>query len=438
LWVKIPAVNRALPVLLLACAALLSAQARKSSPPASPSASSLVAIKATGSKRYASTDIVAATGLQVGQAVSEDDFKSISRHLGESGAFSAVAYTFESSPAGIKLELQVTDGGPFVPAHIDNFVWLSDQELAEKLRARVPLFKGELPASGDLADQVSEALQALAFEYKLPGRADYLRAGPPDGPVESFDYIITGENIRVRDVAFDGAGPSELPALQLAARKLPLDYSHSNLHLQAQKLLLPVYLERGYLEATVGDPQPKVVLDTPEETVVDVTFPIGPGRQYMLTGLQLSGYNVFPVEQLRALIHVPMGQPAKPIQIEKDVEAIKKLYGTRGYMAVQIHPKPTLNDADSTVKYLFDFNEGGIYKMGDLEIRGLDSRATGRLAEAWKLRAGDTYDSSYLNRFLDSLSDLLPGDLWNISFHESLEDKDRLVDVSLHFDLNGR
>jgi outer membrane protein assembly factor BamA len=120
------------------------------------------------------------------------------------------------------------------------------------------------------------------------------------------------------------------------------------------------------------------------------------------------------------------------------VEAIKKLYGTRGYMAVQIHPKPTLNDADSTVKYLFDFNEGGIYKMGDLEIRGLDSRATGRLAEAWKLRAGDTYDSSYLNRFLDSLSDLLPGDLWNISFHESLEDKDRLVDVSLHFDLNGR
>jgi outer membrane protein assembly factor BamA len=430
-------VNRALPALLLACASLLSAQARKSSPPVSPSASRLLSIKATGSKRYASADIVAATGLQLGQTVSEDDFQRISRRLGESGAFSDVAYTFQSSPAGIKLELHVTDSGPFVPTHIDNFVWLSDQELAEKLRARVPLFQGELPASGDLADQVSEALQALAIEYKQTGRADYLRAGPQHGPVESFDFIITGHSIRVRDIAFTGANPSELPLLELAARKLPLDYSHSNLHLQAEKLFLPVYLERGHLQATVGDPQPKVVLDTPEETVVDVTFPISPGRQYQLSEFHLSGYNVFSAEQLRTLIHLPIGQPANAIQIEKDVEAIKKLYGARGYMAVQIQPKPTLNDADSTVKYLFDFNEGGIYKMGDLEIRGLDSRATDRLAGAWKLRTGETYDSSYLKRFLDTLNDL-PGDQWNITSHESLEDKDRVVDVSLHFDLKPR
>jgi outer membrane protein assembly factor BamA len=430
-------VNRALPA-LLACASLLSAQARKSSLPASPSASNLISVKATGSKRYVPADVIAATGLQIGQTVSEDDLQRISRRLGESGAFTDVAYTFQSSPLGIKLELRVTDSGPFVPAHFDNFVWLSDQELAEKLRARVPLFRGELPASGDLPDQVSEALQALAFEYKLTGRADYLRAGPQDGPLESFDFIITGQNIRVGNTAFTGASPSELPLLELAARKLPVDYSRSNLHLQAEKLLLPVYLERGHLLATVGDPQPKVVQDGSGETVVDVTFPISPGRQYKLSKIELSGYNVFPVETLRALIHLQLDQPANAIQAEKDVEAIKKLYGARGYMTVQIQPRSALNDIDSTVNYRFDFREGGIYKMGDLEIRGLDSRATHRLAGAWKLQTGDTYDSSYLNRFLNTLNDLLPGDQWNITSHESLEDKDRVVDVSLHFNLKPR
>ena len=42
--------------------------------------------------------IAAATGLQIGQTVSEDDFKIVSQHLGETGAFSNVAYTFEFSP----------------------------------------------------------------------------------------------------------------------------------------------------------------------------------------------------------------------------------------------------------------------------------------------------------------------------------------------------
>ncbi len=106
--------------------------------------------------------------------------------MGETGAFSNVAYTFQFNPEGIKLDLQVTDSEPFVPVRFENFVWLSDQELHEKLSAREPLFQGQLPVSGNLADQVSEALQGLAIEHNLHGRVDYLRAGPQDGPMEAF------------------------------------------------------------------------------------------------------------------------------------------------------------------------------------------------------------------------------------------------------------
>ena len=94
-----------------------------------------------------------------------------------------------------------------------------------------------------------------------------------------------------------------------------------------------------------------------------------------------------------------------------------------------------MNDADSTVKYVFQFQEGDIYKMGDLEIRGLDSKATERMAAAWKLREGDTYDSGYPKRFLDAAPSLLAaGTNGTSSVHESVEDKDKMVDVSLHFE----
>ena len=62
--------------------------------------------------------------------------------------------------------------------------------------------------------------------------------------------------------------------------------------LQAEKNFLPVFLARGYLKAAVAEPQPKVAEETPEETLVDVTFPVTPGSQYKVTGVQLSGYKV--------------------------------------------------------------------------------------------------------------------------------------------------
>lgn len=419
---------------MLAFASLLSAQTRK--PSASPSSSKLISVNVTGSSRYTPEQIIAATGLQPGQNVSEEDFKSVTRHLGETGAFSDVAYSFQFGPEGMKLALQVTDSNPFVPVRFENIVWFSDQELFEKLRTRVPLFQGQLPVTGDLADEVSEALQVLAIELKLRGRVDYLRAGPEDGPMEAFEFSITGQPVIVRKVAFSGASPAELPELEAAARKLTgKDYTRSLLMLQAEKNFLPVFLARGYLKAAVGAPQPKVAEDTPEETLVDVTFPITPGSQYKVTGVQLSGYkDVFPVEKLRALIHLEPGQPANAVQADQDVEALTKLYGTRGYMGVKIHPVPEMNDSDSTVGYVFQFQEGSTYKMGDLEVRGLDSKATDRIVAAWRLLAGETYNSDYPRQFLESISGQYPTDQWKITVHETAEDQDKTVDVSLHFD----
>lgn len=421
--------------LLVGCASLLFAQARKhAESEASPS--KLISIAESGSKRYSPGQIVAATGLRPGQTVSEDDFKLVSQRLGETGAFSNVSYTFQFSPAGIKLEVQVTDTDPFVPVRFENFVWLSDQELQEKLQAAVPLFQGQLPISGALADQVSDALQGLAIEHHVQGRADYLRTGPQDGPVDGFDFSITGQPIHIRRVEFPGAGPAELPELERLARQFSgQDYQRTALRREAEKDFLPVYFARGCLKATLSGPEPKIVEDNAEETVVDVAFPMAPGPAYKLSELLLSGYKVFPQEQLWALIHLKPGQPANAVQVAKDVEGIKNLYGTRGYMAARIQPTPEMNDADSTVKYILQFHEGDVYKMGDLDIRGLDSKDTERMAAAWKLREGDTYDSSYPQRFVNSAPGMLGGELWDIVVHQSVEDKDKTVDVSVHFEV---
>src|SRR5205823_2333606 len=186
--------------------------------------------------------------------VNEADFKRVSQQLGETGAFSDVAYTYQYSAQGTKLDFQVADSNEFIPVRFDNFVWFSDQELVEKLHSSIPLFHGELPVAGSLIDQVSDALQTLLLERKLQGRADYMRTARQDGPMEAFVFKVTGPTIRIRNIAFTGAAPAELPLLQAAAKNLPgQEYLRSILQIQAQKNLLPIYLERGHLKATFAD-----------------------------------------------------------------------------------------------------------------------------------------------------------------------------------------
>src|SRR5690242_1050154 len=70
----------------------------------SASARQLIAIKVVGSKRFPEASVAAATALQIGTEVVEDDFKKAARNLGDTGVFTDIAYTFSYSAAGTKVE----------------------------------------------------------------------------------------------------------------------------------------------------------------------------------------------------------------------------------------------------------------------------------------------------------------------------------------------
>ena len=81
-----------------------------------------------------------------------------------------------------------------------------------------------------------------------------------------------------------------MPLLEAAAKKLEgADFLRSILRTQEDKNFLPIYLQQGYLKAAFGDAQAKIVQDSPQETIVDVTFPVDPGRQYKLTAVEIAG-----------------------------------------------------------------------------------------------------------------------------------------------------
>ena len=70
--------------------------------------------------------------------------------------------------------------------------------------------------------------------------------------------------------------------------------------------------------------------------------------------------------------------------------------------------------------------------MGELEFRGLDNSLMAKLRAAWKLRAGEVYDATYLNEYLPAAQKLLPANLdWEVSPHVTANIRDKTVDVDL-------
>ena len=403
-----------------------------------PSTFKLVSIQVIGANRFAIQDVVAETGLQIGQSASEADFQQASQRLGASGAFSDISYKYEYAPAGTKLEFQIkeNDADQYVPARFDNLVWFSDQELREKLRAGAPLFHGELPLTGSLPDQVLEILQALLAEKKVPGRLDYLRLSKQDDPITAIVFTVSGPHIRIRNVDFTGASPEEQPSLRAAAKEIQgQEYLRSLLEVQASKVFLPIFLQRGFLKAAFADTQAKIVQTDPEnqDILVDVTFPVVPGLQYKFTGVRWSGNKIFPAEELQPLIQLRTGQPANAIQLDTDLETVRNLYGARGYVLAHIAAIPYTDDSASTVRYELQVSEGDLYRMGELEIQGLDSQIRARLIEAWQLRAGEPYDASYLKHFLEGANKIVAANS-KASVLEAPDPHDKTVDVTVRFD----
>ncbi len=407
-------------------------------------------VRFTGLHRYTQVDILAATGLAVGQDITEGDLKGAANHLGSTGVFSDIAYNYSTLGGTIKVQFQLVETEKLLAVRFENFAWWPDAELRTKLRERVPLFTGELPTSGTLPDSVADALQAMVSEREIPGNVQYSRYAKENGPIEALVYRIEGSAIRVHSLEFPGANPEELPDLRSAARKqlVGQKYSASQVAIIAQYDFRDVYLRRGYLDvkfgtltaavapvpAPAGDAGTEPDPDDVKPTGVIVKLPVDPGIQFRLSTVDWVGNQAFPASALEKFVTVQPGQPANLLQLQQGLEQMKNLYSTRGYMRIEYKVEPHLDPAAKTASFTVHVKEGAVYNFGELNIEGLDKKAAARLRDQWTIRPGEPFDTSYEAHFLkDTQPDLPPGTKWSIVVEEHLNESDKSVDLTIRY-----
>jgi len=363
------------------------------------------AIRISGQKRFTAEQVIAATALKVGQTFNQKDLDAVAERLGKSGVFPTISYSYVPEGGQISIEFKVEEAAKFRECVFDNFVWLSTDEIQAGLKKEVPLYIGAAPETGDVLDDIARALEKLSkqkgIEVQVTRRIGQSRIGDPNW---SHLYAAEGASVKVELLTFLGAltmNPVDLR--KEGGRLIGQDYSLFQCSLFGTATILPLYGDRGYLQAKIGMPAPQIHshADGSSEFLVEVIFTVKEGSVYHWTAAEWTGNQVIASAALETATSMKANDVASARKIDDGWEAIKKLYSKSGYIEAKLRPEPVFQEESRQVQYRVVVTEGAQYRMGNFSVSGVPEKVADHLKDRWRLKPGDVYDGSYPSDFVN-------------------------------------
>lgn len=362
------------------------------------------AIHVDGQKTLTAEQVIAATGLRAGQDFDPQQLNAAAERLGKSGAFSDVTYSYVSQAGLLAIDFKVEEA-KFRACHFDNFVWLRDDEINARLKKDLPLYNGMAPETGALLDEIPRVLEALSKEKGVAVRVSRRVQQSAIGDANwSHMYVAEDADVKVQSVRFTGTVNASAEDLQkVVAGMVGKDYSAFKSMLMGSLTIQPFFLERGYLRANVQTPSMKVVshAEGTNQFAVELVFAVTEGGLFRWKAAEWKGDALIPAAEMDVLTGMQPNDVASAKKIEAGWMAVKNAYAKRGYLEAQILPEAVFDDVKPLVGYRVTISEGPQYHMGIFRVTGAPPKTAERLAERWKLKAGDAFDGGYPPEFLN-------------------------------------
>jgi outer membrane protein assembly factor BamA len=358
------------------------------------SAQKIAKIDTEGLQTLSPETVIATSGLKVGDVFSVEGTDAAAERLVNSGLFKKVGYSTRNVGTNVTITFKLEElKGQLSPVVFDNFIWFTDEELADAVKREVPSFNGSAPNAGETNEAIKKALQNLLTERKLPGQVEY------NLTETEHLFRVEGAPMKICTLHFPGAqSVSEQKLIQATRSSMDLDYSRQTAKAFPKFGLYPIYRELGHLRASFGVPVAK-----PEKSEgcegVDLTIPVTEGPVYLWSNAEWSGNQVLQANELDGALAMKPGEVANGKKFDKGLHEAEEAYGNHGHIEVRMTPTPEYDDAASKVTFKIAVNEGPQYRMGSVDFKGFSADDAFILGKRWGLRSGEVYDRSYLNRF---------------------------------------
>ena len=189
--------------------------------------------------------------------------------------------------------------------------------------------------------------------------------------------------------------------------------------------------DEGYFSAKVDSQALRLTQEPPQ---YDITVAIqGPVVQFRLGDLQFENAGSFPTNQLRELFAIQQGAIFDREKIIEGLDAIRRLYKTRGYINVTLVPETGLNEETATANLIIDVDQGKQFRFRSLRVLGADLETTQRISEEFSLKPGDVYTPEATEEILLKFPGLVDRENSSNVERIKLDERNGLVDLILDF-----
>lgn len=183
-------------------------------------------------------------------------------------------------------------------------------------------------------------------------------------------------------------------------------YHKEKLEADLDRLRVLSYADRGYLKAHFGEPRVEqagkvgtwVPLFGHKGQGLKIVIPVDEGRQYRAAEVKVEDNTEFTADEIKGVIGLKSGDVIKGYStINKGLENLKKIYGSRGYIQFSAGPNLDFHDdpndpTKGTADVTFIVEEGKQYTLHRLEFIGNTFTRDNVLRREVLLNEGERYN----------------------------------------------
>ena len=336
--------------------------------------------------------VSARVGRELDSAALSEDIRALQR----SGAYAyAEALREPAADGGVVLLFRV-EGRPRIRT-----LTVSGAEAIgnKKVRTLMEIGSGDRVDNALLGQKSQKVRDAFRKEYFPEAKVAWTLAPVADNP-EFVDVAIRAEEGRraiVRRILFKGN--RHVPRRELLKAMTQKQsswlswfngagvYEPGSL-LADRELIRKVFMDRGYLGATVGEPTFTYV----SRKKIDISFEVVEGPPYKLSGWRIGGMTLFPTNEAARGVVVLAGGSASLETIRRSAQNIRDFYGSRGYIKTDVDPRITLDTNAATAAVSFQVAEGMLAYIQNVEIRGNSQTKDKVIRREINVVPGDVYN----------------------------------------------
>jgi outer membrane protein insertion porin family len=331
-------------------------------------------VRVRGNRRIEEAAIRARVASAVGATLSAARLAQDVREIYALGFFKNVRVLQENTASGVAITFAVEEN----PIVRQVAVTGNDEVESDKIKDNLTLTTGSTLDYPLLTENVQRIQQLYRAEgFYLADVKFEVEQLPADAVAVNF-IVEEGEKSKLRKIEFEGNEAFSDDELKEGFKTKEwrwytllwtyIDKSgrySEPLFAQDLKTVSEKYLDHGYIQADVGDPE----VEATEKGLI-VKIRIVEGDQFKVGAIDMQGDETLDKELLRQALTLKQGDVFSRSALDTDRERLEHNYSDRGFFNAKVDPQTRVDPEAKTVDVAFSIQKGTLAFLREIEVTG--------------------------------------------------------------------